>query len=556
MDAFIIYAAKASGILILFYLAYLILLRRETFFRLNRAFLLSGLILALLLPLIVIREYVVLEANQAALFPSATGDDSIGLVMSKSTLGPLDALYAVFLFGIGFMVLRFTLQLLSVIKILKNNRKIKLKSYTLVETTKDLAPFSFFRYIFYNPEHYHEEELKAVLEHEKVHCNQWHSMDILLGQLVLILLWVNPISWLYLNSVRQNLEFLADQSASKRVVSRKSYEYAMLKISGALQMIPVTNNFYSSLIKKRIVMLHQSKSRGRNGLKTLLILPVLALFLWSFNTEIVYLPPEYSKTDLFTLGFVGQSTEIHIDKDTSNEELEGLKKDLRKKGVDFSYTAVRNEQGEIIDLSVTLSSGKRSTNSFVGSSSFNNDGKPIDPLTIVFDGEKSVFYTGEDTTGHMVHMGNNYTSWIMSDEDANQTIEIYKDNGKEIIKVDGKEISKEEFERMQAGDKIHRKHVHMFKSDDEHQDIMIMGDHDVERDVHVMGKDGHSLFFLEQDLDDSWLIMLNGEEVDQDQVRDLKPEEIETVNVYKGEMAEKKYGKQGKRGVVEISTKD
>ena len=563
MEALIIYLLKASGVLLVFLLTYELLLKKETFFNLNRAFLLIGLVLALLLPFVVIKEYVVLEPTNNSLIPLSSMNTATTDVVSGFNIGVTEIFYAIFFLGLGFMFLRFVIQLLSIGKVLRGNKLVKIHGYTLVEINKDLAPFSFFNYIFLNPQQYREEEIEAVLEHEKVHCREWHSIDVLLAQLVLIVLWINPLSWLYLRSVKQNLEFLADSRATRQVTSRRNYEYTMLKISGNLEVIPVTNNFYNSLIKKRIVMLHQSKSSRLNMLKTLVILPVLAVFLWSFNTETVYLPPETDSAIISDQFADKQSVEIKIDKNTSDEELLKIKKDLAKKGIDFSYTVVHNEQKEIIDLEITLTNNSEKGKTFTGTSNFENDGEPIDPVVIVFDKDNNFFFTGnEGDKHHVVHTEKSYSTWVHSDDDDHQVIEIQKKNGKEVIKVNGKKVSRKELEKMEKEGKIHKSHMKINVDGDDDKTMIIRiddrtdGDYDVDHDVEIISADGGGFVFLNGEMDDDWLILLNGKEVDMDMIRDLEPDDVETINVLKGESAEKKYGEKAKSGALEITTKD
>ena len=559
MEAFLIYIIKASGVLILFHAAYELLLKKETFFNINRVFLLSGLLMAMVLPSIVIENYTVLPVSELTAYPiKGSGEISEnGLVASSVNL--IGIIQTIFLIGFGVMVFRIFVQLMSIRRLIRINRLIKVPGFTLVEMQKELAPFSFFNYIFYNPKQFSEGELEAILEHEKIHCQQWHSADILIAQLLLALLWLNPLSWLYIKNIKQNLEFLADSKASKHVSSRKTYEYTMLKLSGNLKAIPVTNSFYNSLIKKRIVMLHQSKSNKLNVLKTLIILPVLALFLWSFNTRTIYVSSESSKQSIINESSADQTIEIQIDKDTSNEELEELKKDLSKKGIDFSYTVVHNEQKEIVDLDISFSGGDKGSKTFVGSSSFNNDGKPIDPVTIVFDQDNNIFFMGNDGEEvKIIETEKNISTWVHSDDDTHQTIEIYKDDGEEEIRVNGKKVTRKELEKMEKQGKLHKKHVKIekeVKGDKAHK-IMIISDHDSEHDVEVISSDQPGFLFLGDELDDDWLILLDGKEVKKEDIKNLEPDDIETMNMIKGEKASEKYRKKAKGGVLEITTKN
>ena len=95
--------------------------------------------------------------------------------------------------------------------------------------------------------------------------------------------------WLYKKDLKQNLEFIADKNAQANTNCKKSYQHLLLKTSVPNYQVALTNNFYNSSIKKRIVMLHKNRSHKRNQLKFLLVLPALVLFLMSFNTKEIYI---------------------------------------------------------------------------------------------------------------------------------------------------------------------------------------------------------------------------------------------------------------------------
>jgi beta-lactamase regulating signal transducer with metallopeptidase domain len=137
-----------------------------------------------------------------------------------------------------------------------------------------------------------KKELEQIITHEKVHVDQHHSIDILLTQLTCITLWFNPFIWLYNKNLKQNLEFIADKNAQSKVTCKKSYQTTLLKTSMPSHQIVLSNHFYNSLIKKRIVMLHKSKSKKINLIKYAFIIPLLAIFLMSFNTKEVYIKKE------------------------------------------------------------------------------------------------------------------------------------------------------------------------------------------------------------------------------------------------------------------------
>ena len=145
--------------------------------------------------------------------------------------------------------------------------------------------------------------MQSVLEHEKVHARQYHTLDIMLLEVLRVFFWFNPVLWLYKSAVRQNLEYLADHFAIESATDKKSYQYLMLKQAVNTQEYTLANSFYNSLIKKRIVMLNQNQSKKINVLKTLVVAPLLGLLLVSFNIEENYHTFRTLKSVIFNTRF-------------------------------------------------------------------------------------------------------------------------------------------------------------------------------------------------------------------------------------------------------------
>lgn len=284
------YLIKVSAILMLFYLCYKFMLNRETFFESNRSFLLLGLITAFILPLITISKYVLIEPNmientfrlEESLLQSQT-------IIQENPLEFITVITYMYIAGVLFFIGRFLLQFGSLVTLLINSTKQRVSSFIYVITKNLISPFSFFNWIVFNPNQFNDTELEQIITHEKVHAKQLHSIDILLAELICIILWFNPLVWFYKKDLRQNLEFIADKNAQATTNCKKSYQHLLLKTSVPNYQLALTNNFYNSSIKKRIVMLHKNKSHNRNQLKFLLVLPVLTLFLMSFNIKEVYI---------------------------------------------------------------------------------------------------------------------------------------------------------------------------------------------------------------------------------------------------------------------------
>ncbi|MFZ9004599.1 MAG: M56 family metallopeptidase [Robiginitalea sp.] len=581
------YLIKASAILGIFLLTYQLLLRNETFFKLNRFFLLSGVGAALLLPLVSIREEIPIpvELMQA---PSSLGTTSTG----KEPVPGWDLLlWTGYLLGAFYFMALAGKQLWSLRGLMRNAYTERKDGFILVPTHQIQGPFSFFRYIFYNPGAHDEAELQQVLEHEKVHARQLHSLDVLLGRTTAILLWLNPFAWWYQKSMQQNLEYLADAQAVQKLTSVKEYQYTLLKVSGNTLTPALVNSFYSSLIKKRIVMLQQNQSKTIHLVKYLLILPVMAAFLMAFNREVVYVPEEPSPQELYTQDH--KIFEVIIDKNTSDTELSEMKEKLKKDNIDFSYTAVRNESGEIIDISFNVSGKTENGNPFSGNYAADSD-TPIKPMMIKITSSGGIYFgdVGSHSGLHQskdLHFDSNSGKtmvWVQKSGDSeNEVIEIRKEKGKEVIILNGKEVTGEELheagdaqkimirtlgEGADSGKEVIVKEIRTTK-DGDHEQIMILGpdahgNHTATKKmkVHVSTDSDEEVKTITINTDEEGgvdfsdsnaLFFIDGKKASRKDVKNLDPEQIKTISVWKGPEAVEKYGKKAADGVIEITTK-
>ena len=348
------YLLKASAVIVLMYLCFHLFLKQETFFEHNRWFLLTGLLLAIVFPFIVIPVYIPIEplATQTTTFIPST-PSSFGTIAQPEVAFDWFKLIPI-LYGIGLSVflIQFVLQFGSLVFLLLKNPKHKERHFTYVIVNTKISPFSFFKWIVYNPDSYKEEELQLILAHEKVHVNQLHSIDILLTQLACVAFWFNPLIWLYRKEVRQNLEYIADFKSQNNSNAKKDYQHLLLKTSVANHDTILSNNFYNSSIKKRILMLNKSRSHKSNQFKYLLILPLLAGLLMSMNTETIYVEtaPVTSKTS------ANQEKIITIiTKNSKDSELEKIKTAFKRKEIDFQiHNLKRNSHDEITSITVKL----------------------------------------------------------------------------------------------------------------------------------------------------------------------------------------------------------
>jgi len=397
MNEYFVYLLKSSAILGIFWAIYALLLRNETFFRFMRIYLLAGIVLAFVLPGLNWVEYtdIEFEALPLSTYSQLPDTETIPTAQARWPLTPSTLALGLYSLGVLAILLRRTLSFYQIAWLGRLGEQETDSGLKIFNVNAPIPPFSFFNRIFWNPELYNEEERVSILRHEEAHCRQLHSIDIVLMELGLMMLWWNPIAWLYRKALRQNLEYLADRSVRLQGLDQTTYQYALLKLSAPEHAPLLASTFSNSFIKKRILMLNRKPSHPRKALLFSLVVPVLALFLYSFNrTEIVRYIPSGS-TELFPESVLGERVvEIEISPETTEAELQQIKDQLSKDGIDFTYTSMRNPEGALISLDLRLSGTWSSGKKFSGSFNVISEEGPISPVLLSFDDMAEEFFVG------------------------------------------------------------------------------------------------------------------------------------------------------------------
>lgn len=283
MAAILLYLLKANAVLVLFAAAYYGLLRRLTFFGLNRAYLLLALLFAASYPALPVPALLPagplvalpapLVAGPALASPgaaSAPGFDWLALGLAGYALGT------------GLLGLRLLAQLLSLASVRRRARPVVVLGQPVRVLAGAGGPFSFGHTIYLSPATLADAAgLAAGLRHEQAHVRQWHTLDVLLVQVALALAWANPAAWLLRRAVLDNLEYLADRAALHTGLDRRAYQYSLLRQQPGWVPAPALAFQFSFLtLKNRITMLNQPASPTRQLGRYLLAAPlVMALAL-------------------------------------------------------------------------------------------------------------------------------------------------------------------------------------------------------------------------------------------------------------------------------------
>ncbi|RTY88642.1 M56 family metallopeptidase [Flavobacterium sp. RSP15] len=353
MEVFYIYLIKSSGLIALFYLAYHFMLRKETFFTSNRWFLLLGLFTSILLPLVVFTKTIWVE-------PTPINYDWSSL--PKSTIIDEDhtqeyiflALAVLYCIGTLCLFTKFGFEFYSLQKIVKGKTIKRQANFKFIDLKDNLAPFSYFNTIVYNSSLYSSSELENILEHEKVHSEQNHTVDVLISRLFCIVFWFNPFIWFYKKAIIQNLEFIADSEATKKISDKKAYQFTLLKITTQENCVAITNHFYQSLIKKRIVMLNKNQSKKSNSWKYAVVIPALVAFVMLFQVNVI------AQEKKIKIDEIIEMSKFNTDKSTTDIEIrENCEIVQKTHNVTLIFSNIkRNSLGEIVNISASYDDHK------------------------------------------------------------------------------------------------------------------------------------------------------------------------------------------------------
>ncbi|MDP3915144.1 MAG: M56 family metallopeptidase [Bacteroidota bacterium] len=268
MTNFVNYLLESGISLSLFALVYFLFLRRETFFSVNRWFLLVSIGFSAFLPLLHIPFY----TPQATVLPEITVTPYINLLSSVIIYGTAlsqgaeqfvlnySMLGYAYLLGVVFFAGIFFLRIYQIIRLITSNRVVPEGRIKLVILDRELSPFSFLNYIFVSNNLQNTKGWEKMLEHEKQHIRQGHTFDVLVLEFVAVFQWFNPFFWMFRRALRENHEFLADQAVISHGTAPSWYKQILLNQYVGEQVV-IANNFNYSLIKNRIKMISKIKSK-------------------------------------------------------------------------------------------------------------------------------------------------------------------------------------------------------------------------------------------------------------------------------------------------------
>ena len=355
----LLYLIKLSISLAVVTTFYWVFLRKLTFYKWNRWYLLGYSLLSFLLPFLNVYDF---------LEPGATGPvvmeavplldlEQLRMLMGRGEevsffSDPLRIAGILLLAGMVFFVGRLLLNVSSFLMLKRKAVLLQDGPVKVFALPDGSSHFSFGNNIFINPASHTDGELQRILLHEYVHVRQKHTVDLLLAEFLCLVMWFNPFAWLLRSAIRQNLEFLADEEVLKQGIAPKEYQLLLLKVMSGLPHRFVAP-FGFSFLKKRIAMMNKNKTARVHAVRFLFVLPLMAATVLSFRSMAGMQPPPPPAPPVMDVP-APPPPPIEF-----SEEKPSF--DFFKRNPDVKYVSMKSPDGEVI---VTLKSGKKEVYDF------------------------------------------------------------------------------------------------------------------------------------------------------------------------------------------------
>ncbi|BAX81878.1 cell envelope biogenesis protein TonB [Labilibaculum antarcticum] len=292
----ILYFLQSAICMAFFYALYWLFLKKDTFFRINRVFLLLTLLASVLIPTLEIpfqpepksaieNPFHVLDAvviaSQQYLNSNMLEEVVVTATVNKVLTG-YQYLGIVYILGVFLFSIRFFKNLFQLLSWTKSSQILREKGLRLVIMNDDYPPFSFLNSVFIGKADYKKANFTSIIAHERVHVDQLHTFDLLMIEILTVVFWLNPVVWFYKYSIQEVHEYLADDKVVNGAVNANEYKMHIVNQFAGGDLFRLANNFGQSTLKKRITMLGRLKTPRIALVKLLLIIPIFMVLLSAF----------------------------------------------------------------------------------------------------------------------------------------------------------------------------------------------------------------------------------------------------------------------------------
>jgi len=438
MHPFLDYILKANLLLIFFGLFYLIFLKRETFYQLNRWYFIGSIIVAITAPLITFTKTIWIDPIPVEFYVTDENTNVISEVIKEpSFLETIDlqqtAVYLI-LFISFILIIR---KIYAVAKLYRSIKKLPSLGVSNIKISADnKTVYSFYQWIVVPENFFKWQNHQLILDHERIHLNQKHTFDLILVEIVAAVFWFNPLVKTIQRFINSNLEFIVDEEMIETTES-VLYQKNLLQFQ-TQHAIQFANSYNASEIKNRILQINSKKSTNMKKLKFLLATPALVAFFALFQIETIAQIKETIEVQKI------EETSYLVRENFTKDDFAKLSKTLKQDfDIEFIVHKIKYDNNKIKSLDYTIRN-----KDYKISASETSLNKNIEPFLIVLNlNESEPFkvekYSAKPTYSYTVDNEVDPNFIITDDEwkDGSWTKKI-NDNQTVTFLIDGKKSSK------------------------------------------------------------------------------------------------------------------
>ena len=284
MMDFLIYDVKVAVLIAVFYMFYRLMLAHETFHRVNRLVLLTTAVASFVLPLCVftMHKTVMVDYDYSQLGELAMNESVVSVEPTDNQPSVIltTVLPVLFIIGMLATLVHTLISLIRIQLLIHRSEKHPQEDGTVICVTGNtaLSPFSWMHYIVMNRSDYEAHDA-AILAHERGHIRLRHSWDLLFVDLLTALQWFNPAMWMLRSDLRAIHEYEADGEVLSLGINARQYQYLLISKAAGIGGYSLANGISHSTLKNRINMMLHKKSNRTNLLKLFALVPIVGITL-------------------------------------------------------------------------------------------------------------------------------------------------------------------------------------------------------------------------------------------------------------------------------------
>ena len=523
------YILRVSIAMAAFYIAYMLLFRKEKMFLFNRYYLITSMLASFLIPLITFSKQIevpaIMTSVQQALNPASV---PYPITLAASTPANLNSQLIIQLLFLSGFIFLFTVFITGHIKAWWIIHKASIKfinGYSVHVTNKNIPPFTYFNKLVIPSGILDNPNVQSVLCHEHIHAKGQHCIDLCIAEILFLFQWFNPFAWLMKNAVRDNLEFLTDDEVIS-LIDKQEYQLSMVSLASKNTFYTFPSLSNQSQLKKRIIMMKKDKTNRFHWIKSLAIIPILTILtatLSGRDIQIVYTASQIDEMAQTIDNNKIEGAELvfsQVEKviETKNEAIEVTKPSAKNK----------NSISKTVELKeITIACDEDKADKTIKGNVKDKDGKSIPGVSVILKGT---------TKGTITDIEGNFTMKNI----PNSIVLSFSMIGYEKKEVSVKTSSIETVMII----------VKLEKSTSE-----TVSENDIPSPENNTNE--KFLNFVNLRHSGKLLYIVDDEKYTDSKIpNSLNPEDIESISVLKNSNATEMYGDEAKNGVIIITTKN